>query len=84
MGYKLYLNITSPDPIECAMEDIGEVLPYEKMYSSKTSHTLKTDVFELPDNKNFGKLFSKYQLFFLDPANSSISLFCPTTFDHTP
>ena len=27
---------------------------------------LKTDVFELPDNKNIGKLFPKYELFFMD------------------
>ena len=27
--------------------------------------------FEYPDNKNIGKLFSKYELFFLDHANFS-------------
>ena len=28
------------------------------------------DVFEIPDNKNIGKLFSKYELLFLDHGNS--------------
>ena len=37
----------------------------------KTSHTLKTGVFVLSDNKKIGKLFSKYKLLFLDQANSS-------------
>ena len=34
-------------------------------------HHLKIDVFEIPDNENIGKLFSKYELPFLDQANSS-------------
>ena len=37
----------------------------------KISCTLKIDVFEIPDNKNIGKLFSKYEMLFLDQANSS-------------
>ena len=37
----------------------------------KTSRTLKIDVFEITDNKNIEKLFSKYELFLLDQANSS-------------
>ena len=41
----------------------------KKCTQCKTSHTLKTDVFELPDNENIGKLFSKYELFSLDQAN---------------
>ena len=36
----------------------------------KTSLTLKLDVFEIPDNKNIGKLFSKYELLFLHKASS--------------
>ena len=43
----------------------------KKYTQSKTSHTLKIDVFELLDNKNIGKLFSKYERFFLDQADSS-------------
>ena len=35
----------------------------------KTLHTIKADVFELPDNKNIGELFSKYELFPLLQAN---------------
>ena len=35
------------------------------------SSALKTDVFEIPDNKNIGKLFPKYELLFLDQAKSS-------------
>ena len=31
----------------------------------------KIDVFEIPDNKDIGKLFPKYELPFLDQANSS-------------
>ena len=32
----------------------------------KTSHHLKLDAFEVLDNKNIRKLFSKYETFFLD------------------
>ena len=35
------------------------------------SHNLKNDLFELPVNKNIGKLFSKYELFHLDQVNFS-------------
>ena len=37
----------------------------KKSTQCKTSHTLKNEVLELPDNKNIGKLFSKYELFSL-------------------
>ena len=43
----------------------------KKCTQRKALHTFKTDVFELRDNKNIGKLFSKYDLFSLDQANSS-------------
>ena len=43
----------------------------EKSTHCKTSLTLKIDAFEIPDNKNIGKVFSKYELFFLHKANSS-------------
>ena len=42
-----------------------------KFTQCKTSRTLKVDVFEITDNKNIGKLFSKYELLLLDQANSS-------------
>ena len=48
---------------------LEKVFINKKCTQYKTSYTLKTNVFELPDNENIGKLFSKYELFFLDPAN---------------
>ena len=56
---------------------IGEGLHHnvfitQKFTHYKTSRTLKLDVFKIiTDNKNIGKLFSKYELLFLDQANSS-------------
>ena len=41
----------------------------EKFIQCKISRILKIDGFEIPDNKNIGKLFSKYELLFLDQAN---------------
>ena len=41
-----------------------------KFTQCNTPRTLKIDVFELPNNKNIGKLFSKDELLFLDQANS--------------
>ena len=43
----------------------------KKFSQCKTSCTLKIDVLEIPDNKNIGKLCSKYELLFLDQANFS-------------
>ena len=43
----------------------------QKFTHCKTSRTLKFDAFKIPDNKIIGKLFSKYELVFLDQANSS-------------
>ena len=40
----------------------------------KTSHAFKVDVFKILDNKNIGKSFSKYELLFLDQANSRSAL----------
>ena len=37
----------------------------------KTWRTLKIDVFEILDNKSIGKCFTKFELLFLDQANSS-------------
>ena len=42
----------------------------EKLAHYKTSRTLKCDVFKIPDNKNIEKLFSKYEVIFLDQASS--------------
>ena len=43
----------------------------EKFTQCKMSRTLKTDVFEMPDNEIIRKLFSKFELLFMDQANSS-------------
>ena len=66
MEYKLYLKITCPTPTESATENIENVFITMKCTQCKTSYTLKSDVFELPDNKNIGKLSLKYELFYLD------------------
>ena len=50
---------------------LEKVFITKKFTQCKTSRTLKIDVFEMSDNKNFEKLFSKYELLFLDQANSS-------------
>ena len=50
---------------------LEKVFVNKKFTQCKTSLTLKIDAFEIPDNKNVGKLFSKYELLFLDKANSS-------------
>ena len=43
----------------------------KKCIQCKTSHALWIDVFELPDNKNIGKFFSKNEIFFLDHVHYS-------------
>ena len=55
-------------PTKGATELIGEGLQFTQY---KTFCTLKIDVFKIPDNKNIGILFTKYELRFLDQANSS-------------
>ena len=42
-----------------------------KFTQCKASHTLQINVFEIADNKNIGKCFSKYEQLFLGQANSS-------------
>ena len=48
-----------------------KVFVTNKFTQCKTSHTLKVDVFKITDNKNIGKLSSKFELLLLDEANSS-------------
>ena len=43
----------------------------KKFNQCKTSRILKIDVLQIPDKKYIGKLFSKYELLFLDQVNSS-------------
>ena len=50
---------------------LKKVFMTKKCTQRKILHTLKTDLFELPDNTNIGKLFSNYELFSLDQANFS-------------
>ena len=50
---------------------LEKVFITKKFTHCKTLRTLKIDGFEIPDNKNIGKLFLKYELLFLDQANSS-------------
>ena len=75
MGYKLYSNITCQIQQKVLRKILEKVFITKKCTQCKTSHTLKTDVFELPDNKDIAKLFSKYELFFLDQSNFSSNLF---------
>ena len=63
MGYKIYLNTTKQKVLRKILE---KVYITKKFTQCKISRTLKPDVFEISDNKNIGKLFSKYELFFLD------------------
>ena len=53
------------------LRKILEVFITKKFSQYKISRTLKIDSPEIPDNKDIGKLFSKYELLFLDQANSS-------------
>ena len=50
---------------------LEKVFITKKLIECKTSRNLKFEVFEMPDKKNNGKLFSKYKLLFLDQASSS-------------
>ena len=49
---------------------LDKVFVNKKFNRHKTSLTLQINVFEIPD-RNIWKLFSKYELLFLDLANSS-------------
>ena len=48
---------------------LQKVLISTKFTQYKTSRTLNINRFGVADNKNIGKLFSKYDLFFLDQAD---------------
>ena len=50
---------------------LEKVFITKKWAQCKTPHTLKINACESPDNKNIGKLFSKYELLFPNQANSS-------------
>ena len=57
-----YIQIL-PATREGATINIEEVFVTKKLTQCKTSCTLKIKVFRIPDNKNIGKLFSKYDCF---------------------
>ena len=67
---KKYIQIL-PAPTEGATEILEKISITNEFTQCKTSRTLKIDVFEIPYNKNIGKLLSKYELLLLDQANSS-------------
>ena len=48
MEYKLYPNITCPNPTKGARENLQKVFISKKCTQRKTLNTLKTDEFELP------------------------------------
>ena len=72
---KWHVNYIQTLPAQIQQKMLRKILEKvfitKKCTQCKTSHTLKTDVFELPDNRNIGKLFSKYELIFLDQTNFS-------------
>ena len=53
------------------LRKILDVFITKKFTQCKTLHTLKINLFEIQHDKNIGKLFPKYELLFLDQANSS-------------
>ena len=54
-------------------EILEKVFSTKKFTQCKTSCTLQMVVFEISDNKNIGKLFSKFELHFLDQTFSSFN-----------
>ena len=60
-----------PTSTENARKILEKVFVTKKFTQCKALHTLKIDVFEIPDNKKIGKFFPKYKLLFLDQANFS-------------
>ena len=71
--YKCDINYIQTLPAQIQQKVLQKI--FAKIFNTKictqrkTLNTLKTDVFELPDNKNIGKLLSKYELFSLDQDN---------------
>ena len=69
----MYSNITCPYK-QCYGKYWRRFSLLTNVFNVKHLCTWKIDVFEIPDNKNIQKLFSKYELLFLDKANSSSDL----------
>ena len=55
---------------EKVLRKILEKVFITKKFTQCRTCTLQIDVFEIPDNKQILKLFSKYELLFLDQPNS--------------
>ena len=69
-----YIQILPAPTVKVLRKILEKVFITKKFTQYKTSRSLKVHVFEVPDNKNIGKLFSKYELHFFDQANSSSNL----------
>ena len=69
MGYIIHSNITCFNR-RCYGQYWRSSL-LRNLLNVKHPGTLKIDAIEIQDNKNIGKLFSKYELLFLDQADSS-------------
>ena len=63
MWYKIFKYYLPQHKVPREM--LEKVLITKKFTQCKTSCILKTDVFEIPDNKHIGKLFPKHEHDFL-------------------
>ena len=75
MECKLYSNSTCQIHQNVLRKIMEKVYITKKCTQCKTSHTSKTDVFELPNNKNIEKLSSKYEVVFKEQSNFSSNPF---------
>ena len=75
MECKLYSNSTCQIHQNALRKIMEKVYITKKCTQCKTSHTLKTDVFELPNNKDIEKLFSKSEVVFIEQSNFSSNPF---------
>ena len=73
MGYNIYSNIACPNRRCYRKYWRTKIFITKKFTQCKTSCTLKIEVIERRHNKNIIKLFSKYELPFLDQSSSDPS-----------
>ena len=77
MEFKKYSNVTCPNSRSYGRYwrrsslEVSVTWKFTNVKNRILSRILKIDVFKISDNKGIGKLFSKYELLFLDQANSS-------------
>ena len=74
MGHKICSNITCPNR-QFYVKYWRRFSLVRNLVNIKKSRSLKIDVFEIPGNKNIWRLFSKYEVLFLDQANFSFDPF---------